>query len=135
MIIVASNNILVGAGLIGAGALLIVLGIRKNKRCSGTVVGKITGVHEDVTTDEDGFHSYSYAPEFEYEVNGKVYHGSGSRAYAKRRKIRIGGTIRVFYNPHKPEEHFTKGGGFILPFLGVMLIIVGAICIYSGLQL
>lgn len=35
---VASNNILVGAGLIGAGALLIVLGIRKNKRCSGVVI-------------------------------------------------------------------------------------------------
>lgn len=131
----ALNNILVGAGFIGVGALLIVSGIRKNKRCSGVVVGKITGVHEDVTTDDDGFNSYSYSPEFEYEVNGKVYHGSGSRAYSKRRKIRIGGNINVFYNPNKPEEHFTKGGGFILPFLGIMLIIVGAICIYSGLQL
>ena len=71
----ALNNILVGAGFIGVGALLIVLGIRKNKRCSGVVVGKITGVHEDVTTDDDGFNSYSYSPEFEYEVNGKVYFG------------------------------------------------------------
>ena len=30
----ALNNILVGAGFIGVGALLIVSGIRKNKRCS-----------------------------------------------------------------------------------------------------
>ena len=45
VIIVALNNILVGAGFIGVGALLIVSGIRKNKRCSGVVVGKITGVH------------------------------------------------------------------------------------------
>ena len=127
----ALNNILVGAGFIGVGALLIVSGIRKNKRCSGVVVGKITGVHEDVTTDDDGFNSYSYTPEFEYEVNGKVYHGSGSRAYSKRRKIRIGGNINVFYNPNKPEEHFTKGGGFILPFLGIMLIIVGVIFLIS----
>lgn len=131
----AANNILVGAGFIGVGLLLIVLGIRKNKRCSGVVVGKITGVHEDVDIDDEGYNSYSYSPEFEYEVNGKVYHGSGSRAYSKRKKIQIGGNIKVYYNPQKPNESFTKGGGFILPFLGIMLIIVGAICIYSGLQL
>ena len=127
------NNILIGAGFIVVGMLLIVLGIRKKIKCSGRTVGRITGVHEDVTTDDDGFNSYSYSPEFEYEVNGKVYHGSGSRAYSKRRKIRIGGNINVFYNPNKPEEHFTKGGGFILPFLGIMSIIVGVICIYSAL--
>ena len=127
------NNILIGAGFIVVGVLLILLGIRKIIKCSGRTVGKITGVHEDVTTDDDGFNSYSYSPEFEYEVNGKVYHGSGSRAYSKRRKIRIGGNINVFYNPNKPEEHFTKGGGFILPFLGIMSIIVGVICMYSAL--
>lgn len=127
------NNILIGAGFIVVGMLLIVLGIRKKIKCSGRTVGRITGVHEDVTTDDDGFNSYSYSPEFEYEVNGKVYHGSGSRAYSKRRKIRIGGNINVFYNPNKPEEHFTKGGGFILPFLGIMSIIVGVICMYSAL--
>ena len=131
----ALNNILVGAGFIGVGALLIVSGIRKNKRCSGVVVGKITGVHEDVDIDDEGYNSYSYSPEFEYEVNGKVYHGSGSRAYSKRKKIQIGGNIKVYYNPQKPNESFTKGGGFILPFLGIMSIIVGAICIYSALQL
>lgn len=84
----AANNILVGAGFIGVGLLLIVLGIRKNKRCSGVVVGKITGVHEDVDIDDEGYNSYSYSPEFEYEVNGKVYHGSGSRAYSKRKKFK-----------------------------------------------
>ena len=130
-----ANNILVGAGFIGVGALLIVSGIRKNKRCSGVVVGKITGVHEDVDIDDEGYNSYSYSPEFEYEVNGKVYHGSGSRAYSKRKKIQIGGNIKVYYNPQKPNESFTKGGGLILPFLGIMSIIVGAICIYSALQL
>ena len=127
----APNNILVGAGFIGVGALLIVSGIRKNKRCSGVVVGKITGVHEDVDIDDEGYNSYSYSPEFEYEVNGKVYHGSGSRAYSKRKKIQIGGNIKVYYNPQKPNESFTKGGGFILPFIGIMLIIVGVIFVTS----
>lgn len=32
------NNILVGAGFIGVGALLIVSGIRKNKRCSDAAI-------------------------------------------------------------------------------------------------
>ena len=87
----ALNNTLVGAGIIGVGALLIVSGIRKNKRCSGVVEGKITGVHEDVTTDDDGFNSYSYSPEFEYEVNGKVYHGSGAERIQNAEKFELAG--------------------------------------------
>lgn len=127
----AANNILIGAGFIGVGALMMALGIRKNKRCSSRIVGRITGVHEDMETDDEGYHSYSYTPEYEYEVNGKVYHGSGGRAYTKRKKIQIGGNIKVYYNPQKPNESFTKGGGFILPFIGIMLIIVGVIFVTS----
>lgn len=36
-----STNILIGAGFIGVGALLIVLGIRKSIKCSGRTVGVI----------------------------------------------------------------------------------------------
>lgn len=127
-----SNNILIGAGLIGVGALMIVLGIRKNKRCSGRAVGRITGVHEDQDTDEDGFNHYSYSPEFEYEVNGQIYYGTGNTAYNKRKKIQIGGDIKVFYNPNKPEEHYTKGGGFIQPFLGIIAIAFGVVLIATA---
>ena len=122
-----STNVLVGAGLIVVGVIVILLGIRKNIRCSGRTVGRIIGVRESQETDDEGFNHYYYYPQFEYEVNGKVYHGSGSRAYSKRKKIRIGGNIKVYYNPQKPNESFTKGGGFILPFIGIMLIIVGVI--------
>ena len=128
----AANNILIGAGFIGVGALMMALGIRKNKRCSSRIVGRITGVHEDMETDDEGYHSYSYTPEYEYEVNGQIYHGIGNTAYSKRKKIQIGGSINVFYNPNKPEEHFTKGGGFILPFIGIILIIVGVIFLTSA---
>lgn len=124
-----STNILIGAGFIGVGLLLIVLGVRKNKRCSGRTVGRITGVHEDVTTDDEGYHSYSYSPEFEYEVNGSVYRGSGGRAYSKRNKIQIGGSIDIYYNPDKPEEHYSKGGGKILPVLGIAVMFLGVIYI------
>ena len=130
-----STNILVGAGLIVVGVIVILLGIRKNMRCSGRTVGRIIGVRESHETDDEVFNHYIYSPQFEYVVNGQIYRGEGNKGYSKSNKIRIGGNINVFYNPNKPEEHFTKGGGFILPFLGIMMIIVGAICIYSGLQL
>lgn len=130
-----SANILVGVGFIVVGVIVILLGIRKNMRCSGRTVGRIIGVRESHETDDEGFNHYIYSPQFEYVVNGQIYRGEENKGYSKSNKIRIGGNINVFYNPNKPEEHFTKGGGFILPFLGIMMIIVGAICIYSGLQL
>ena len=122
-----STNILVGAGVIVVGVIVILLGIRKNMRCSGRTVGRIIGVREYQETDDEGFNHYFYYPQFEYVVNGQIYRGEGNKGYSKPRKIQIGGNIKVYYNPQKPNESFTKGGGFILPFIGIMLIIVGVI--------
>ena len=122
-----STNILVGAGLIVVGVIVILLGIRKNMRCSGRTVGRIIGVRECHETDDEGFNHYFYYPQFEYVVNGQIYRGEGNKGYSKSNKIQIGGNIKVYYNPQKPNESFTKGGGFILPFIGIMLIIVGVI--------
>ena len=82
-----STNILVGAGLIVVGVIVILLGIRKNMRCSGRTVGRIIGVRESHETDDEGFNHYYYYPQFEYEVNGKVYRGEGSTGYSKPQKI------------------------------------------------
>ena len=125
------NNILIGAGFIVVGVLLIVLGIRKIIKCSGRTVGRITGVREYQETDDEGFNHYFYSPQFEYVVNGQIYRGEGNKGYSKSNKIQIGGNIKVYYNPQKPNENFTKGGGFILPFIGIMLIIVGVIFLTS----
>ena len=122
-----STNILVGAGFIIIGVVVIILGIRKNIKCSGRTVGRIIGVRESQETDDEGFNHYFYYPQFEYVVNGQIYRGEGNKGYSKPRKIQIGGNIKVYYNPQKPNESFTKGGGFILPFIGIMLIIVGVI--------
>ena len=122
-----STNILVGAGLIVVGVIVILLGIRKNIKCSGRTVGRIIGVRESQETDDEGFNHYFYYPQFEYVVNGQIYRGEGNKGYSKSNKIQIGGNIKVYYNPQKPNESFTKGGGFILPFIGIMLIIVGVI--------
>ena len=123
----ASTNIYVGVGFIGAGALFIASGIRKSKSCSGRTVGRIIGVREYQETDDDGFNYYYYYPQFEYVVNGQTYRGEGSTSYSKPQKIQIGGGIEVVYDPNEPSKCFTKGGGFILPFIGAMLIILGVI--------
>ena len=125
------TNILVGIGLIVVGVIVILLGIRKKMRCSGRTKGRIIGLRESYETDDEGFNHYYYYPQFEYVVNGQVYRGEVSTGYSKPSKIDIGGEIKVIYNPKKPSECFTKGGGFIMPFLGIMLIIVGVIFLIS----
>ena len=126
-----STNILLGAGFILVGVVVIILGIRKNIKCSGRAVGRIIGVRESQETDDEGFNHYFYYPQFEYVVNGQIYRGEGNKGYSKSNKIQIGGNIKVYYNPQKPNESFTKGGGFILPFIGIMLIILGVIFLAS----
>lgn len=126
-----STNILVGAGFILVGVVVIILGVRKNIKCSGRAVGRIIGVREYQETDDEGFNHYFYYPQFEYVVNGQIYRGEGNKGYSKSNKIQIGGNIKVYYNPQKPNESFTKGGGFIMPFIGIMLMIVGIILITS----
>ena len=122
---------MVGVGLIAVGVIVILLGIRKNIRCSGRTVGKIIGVRESQETDDDGRTSYHYYPQFEYVVNGETYRGEGSTSCSKPPKIQIGGEIEVIYDPKKPSKYFTRGGGLILPFLGAMLIILGVIFLAS----
>lgn len=131
VVLIASNNLLIGIGFLIAGVIVILLGIRKITRCSGRTVGRIIGVREEQETDDEGFNHYYYTPEFEYVVNGQVYRGIGNKSYSKPQKIQIGGNIKVSYNPKKPNEYFTKGGGKILPFLGIMLILLGIIFVTS----
>lgn len=122
---------MVGAGLIVVGMIVILLGIRKKKRYSGRTVGKIIGMRESQETDDEGLTHYHYYPQFEYVVDGQIYRGEGSTSCSKPQKIQIGGEIEVMYDPKKPSKCFTKGGGFILPFIGAMLIILGVIFLAS----
>lgn len=107
----------------------MILGVMNHKM----TLADSCGTHESIHTRK------MLKPVHLNHLHGELHctrpHVRQQQGYSKSNKIRIGGNINVFYNPNKPEEHFTKGGGFILPFLGIMMIIVGAICIYSGLQL
>lgn len=109
--------------LLGVGVL--VSGIKKCKQCNGKTFGTITDVHEFEDRDKDGYRTRYYSPKFEYKVDGHTYHGIGDTSYEHFKKIKIGGNIKVFYNPENPEEHYTKGGGISVAFSGVFMIILG----------
>lgn len=126
-----STNILISAGFIIIGVVVIILGIRKNIKCSGRTVGRIIGVREHQETDDDGYNYYSYSPEFEYEVNGQIYHGTGGQTYNKAKKIQIGSDIIVYYNPKKPNENFSKGGGKRQLIAGFLFIAFGVVWIVA----
>lgn len=123
---------LLGLGLVGFGVLLIVSGIRKKGRCSCKAAGRITGTHKNEGTDSEGSRTYSYSPEYDYEVDGQRYHGVADRDYSNPDRIKIGGNIDVYYNPEKPGDHYTKGGVKLGPLVGVGAIFFGVILILSN---
>ena len=107
------------------GAFMLVSGIKTVTRCKSKTIGTITGIHESEDKDSDGYRTTYYSPEFEYEVNGQIYHGIGDTSYERIKKIKVGGNIKVFYNPENPEEHFTKGGGILTIFFGAFMLLIG----------
>lgn len=107
------------------GAFMLVSGIKTVAKCKSKTIGAITGVHESEGKDREGYHTTYYSPEFEYEVNGQIYHGIGDTSYERIKKIKVGGNIKVFYNPENPEEHFTKGGGILTIFFGAFMLLIG----------
>lgn len=125
--------VLAGIGFLVVGLLMFVAGLRKNGRCSARTIGRITGVKEDKTTDDEGFHYYSYSPVYQYEVNGQIYSGSGGPTYKKEKKVPVGGSIPIFYNPNNPKEHQPKGGKKGLPVAGLVFMLIGAVFIAASL--
>ena len=107
------------------GAFMLVSSIQTVARCKNKTIGTITGIHESEGRDRDNYLTTYYSPEFEYEVNGQIYHGIGDTSYERIKKIKVGGNIKVFYTPENPEEHFTKGGGILTIFFGAFMLLIG----------
>ena len=118
-------EILISVAFTIFGAFMLVSSIKTVTSCKSKTVGRITGIHESEDKDRDGYRTTYYSPEFEYEVNGQIYHGIGDTSYERIKKIKIGGNIKVFYNPNNPEEHFTKGGGILTIFFGAFMLLIG----------
>ena len=120
-------EILISVAFTIFGAFMLVSGIKTVTSCKSKTVGRITGIHESEDKDSDGYLTTYYSPEFEYEVNGQIYHGIGDTSYERIKKIKVGGNIKVFYNPENPEEHFTKGGGVLTIFFGAFMLLIGVL--------
>ena len=118
-------DILFSVGCICIGAFAFVSGVKTLRKCKSKTVGRITGISESEDKDRENQLTTYYSPEFEYEVNGQIYHGIGDTSYEHYKKIKIGGNIKVFYNPENPEEHFTKGGGILTIFFGAFMLLIG----------
>ena len=123
--------ILFGVGCIGFGTLTLVSGVKTLRSCKSKTIGRITGISESEGRDKDNYRTTFYSPEFEYEVDGRIYHGIGDTSTEHYKKIKIGGDIKVFYNPDNPEEHFTKGGGMLPTIFGAVTFVFGVFGILS----
>ena len=110
---------------------MLVSGIKTLRRCKSRTVGRITGVSASKDRDKDNILTTYYAPEFEYEVDGQIYHGIGDTSTEHYKKIKIGGSIKVFYDPENPGEHFTKGGGLLPTIFGAVTFVFGVLGILS----
>ena len=111
-------EILFSVGCICIGAFAFVSGVKTVRKCKNKTVGRITGMSESEDKDRENQLTIYYSPEFEYEVDGQIYHGTGDTSYEHYKKNKIGGDIKVYYNPENPEEHFTKGGGILPTIFG-----------------
>ena len=112
---------------------MLVSSLKTLKRCKNKTVGRITSISKSEDKDKDNILTTYYSPEFEYVVNGKVYHGTGDTSYERIEKIKIGGSIKVFYDPENPEEHFTKGGGILPTIFGAGTFAFGVLVLFSFL--
>ena len=124
-------EILFGVVCIGFGAFMLVSGVKTVRRCTSKTVGRITGIHKSEDKDADGYRTTYYSPEFEYKVDGRIYHGIGDTSYEHWKKIKIGGDIKVYYNPENPGEHFTKGGGIFPVIFGAVTLAFGVLIFLS----
>ena len=108
-------------------------GVKTVRKCKNKTVGRITGISESEDKDRENQLTIYYSPEFEYEVDGQIYHGTGDTSYEHYKKIKIGGDIKVYYNPENPEEHFTKGGGLFPMIFGVCTFAFGVLGLFNFL--
>lgn len=120
-------------GCICFGAFAFVSGLKTVMKCKNKTVGRITGISESEDRDKDNIMTKYYSPEFEYEVDGQIFHGTGDTSYENHKRIKIGSDIKVYYNPENPQEHFTKGGGLLPTIVGAVAFVLGVLALYGFL--
>lgn len=81
-------DILFSVGCICIGAFAFVSGVKTVMKCKSKTVGRITGISESEDRDRENQLTIYYSPEFEYEVDGQIYHGTGDTSYEHYKKLK-----------------------------------------------
>lgn len=135
----------------GAGIALLVYSLTGRKKAGASqqwpeTTGAIitSEVRESANTDDDGETTFSYYPliEYTYTAGGQVYtsrqvafggmRGSSNAGEAQYAAARYpaGASVRVFYNPHKPQEAVLEqaagGGEKTSLVIGIILLVISA---------
>mgnify|MGYP003313229018 CR=1 FL=1 len=120
-------------GLGGAFALgglwLIMYAYAKMRRCSARTFGRIVRVEEKRNCGKNGQQT-RYKPVVEYVVDGRTFGPVTGNVYStSKRDYVVGNSIKIRYNPNKPEEFIVAIGGAFIAGLGILTLGGTLICL------
>lgn len=113
-----------GMLLIGIGIYFLSLEVWQRCRCSKTCRATIINTYSRVEYVGRS-PVYYYYPVYEYEVNGRKYHGSPKQCSKIENWFQVGDSATIHYNPSNPADMTVK------PFMGE--IIFGAAFTIAGI--
>lgn len=118
-----------GAFALG-GIWLIMYAYAKMRRCSATTFGRIVRVEEERNCGKNG-QKTRYKPVVEYVVDGRTFGPVRGGVYTtSKRDYVVGNSIKIRYNPNKPEEFIVTIGGAFIAGLGILTL--GGLLIFFG---
>ena len=129
--------LLIGLCLIGVGIFMVLHRSEKPEQqaLEATIVGHSTKTTTDFNDDGPNTTTTSTFPVYEYQLNGKTYRVSGNvgiTVFSKNR-LAVGNTEIIRVDPAKPDRVHTDAEANSMKFMGIILIIFGALALFAVL--
>lgn len=129
------RRIVIGAGMAGLGALILILITISNhylkKACSERIRARCAYIKEK-TELKDGRRYIQRAPVFEFQFLGNTY--CVAENFGSGKVPSIGDSCEIFINPNNPKEFYRKGNNTMAVFVIVcsVFILFGVLaCVYA----
>lgn len=125
-----------GVCLFLMGAYVMVLPIIRRsvmlKRCTERIMAVCIYLDKRLNRSSKGGRYYTYAPQWEYTFNGRVYKHQ-EQGHSNIGVPKIGDEHEIFVNPDDPEEIYRKDikGSLFQFFIGAIFAFVGVLAIMS----
>jgi hypothetical protein len=116
--------LVIGLLFLGIGIYLFIDGIKKKRICTAFTDGIVRDFERTYKPAGGGYHmKYSYiVNDIEYFHTNKI---SGGRLIFNE-----GDKIKVYYNPTKPEQCYSRAGMIVKSYIiSIFFIILGSVCI------